>query len=277
MLIYSTDSGQVSVYTLDEEYLLQTLSRKSNLGDVIYIERDDLTSTEQLLGTIWKKKVHSDWGLDVIYVPDLRILISCSQDPKKSLSIARYGNNNTWSFKYASLLKGITCIAFSPSPQVVVTAGLDKIIRIWNPLHNHLHPTATFKGHSTAIIKVVLSSKSGLMISLSVSKTIKIWDLKAHTLLQTISNSMLQFPDDYLSYMLYNPENLAIVTVSSAIQVYRLKEEKKVVEKSHEHPIRNILYNSVFGQVVSACDGSVVSVWVRISFTSGTRIWTKTI
>lgn len=95
-------------------------------------------------------------------------------------------------------------------------------------------------------------------------KTIKIWDLRLHTCIQTFTNEVHQRPENFFSSIIYNPNGRGVIVIgSNQLQSYRLanKEVKKETPRSHEQPIRGLLYNPVFNQIVSGCDEGIINVW----------------
>jgi WD40 repeat protein len=47
------------------------------------------------------------------------------------------------------------------------------------------------------------------------------------------------------------------------MRIFKLKERISISldVKSHDFPVRNLLFNSSFNQVVSGCNGGIVNVW----------------
>lgn len=269
MLIYGTDTGVVSVFTFDEQKLLQLASRQKGVVESLYIEKDILSAKVKQIGSVWKRKAHNDWVLQVRYIPELKLIISCSAETKNSLSIAKYGNDHKWKYTNLAIVKGVNCFAYCPFPQTIATAGTDRKIRLWNP-HRLDHPTSSLSGHKAPIMSLSINNLSGHLISLCASKHIKVWDIRSQSCLQTIINSSQQFPDNMLSSLMFNGDGGSIVSASNSIHQYPLKNTQLIqsLEKSHDFPVRKIAYNSVFKQIVSGCDGSVINVW---DATSGTK------
>ena len=195
----------------------------------------------------------------------MKLIISVSPDPKDSCVVAKFGNNHKWEFSSTSITKGSSCFAFCNFPPTIATAGTDKMIRLWNP-HRLSSPTSVLKGHTAPIQKLTVNSVLGHIISLCADKQVKIWDVRNQSCLQTIINSIRQYPDDKILSLIFNAEDDggAIITSSNALYKYRLKKDLKVLNetKSHDYPVRKILVDSLYQQIVTGCDGSVVNIWV---------------
>ncbi|KAJ3160300.1 hypothetical protein HDU88_007978 [Geranomyces variabilis] len=261
MLLYSTDSGHVSVLTFINSTLFPPTPVPSDHTPVIMI---DAIAKEVPGTTLWKRKAHGDWALQVAYFHDVRSIVSCSADPRDSLVMATQTGAKKWRVVSASVRKGVTAFAYSKFPLALLTGGVDRQIRIWNP-HRLTRPTASLSGHSSPITALTVSPCAGQVISLSFDRNVKIWDIRKQVCLQTIIPAMIEHrADNTLSALYFNPANGGkLIVGSSCVVVYGLadKEQHRGAIKSHEAPVRAALWNAVFEQVVSGCDGSIVNVW----------------
>jgi WD40 repeat protein len=264
MLLYGTDSGHVNVLTFDEQIFLHMAARQKGQIDTIYLERDVPHQKLKQLGTVWRRKAHTDWVLSVRYISELKLIISVSPGSKDALSVAQFGNNHKWNFHHSSINKGLNCFAYCSFPQSIATGGMDRVIRLWNP-HRLSSPTSTLIGHPAPVLAMSVNRWSGHLLSICADKHLKIWDIRHQTCLQTIVNAVKQYPENILSCLYFNnDEGGSIITSSNTITKYRLKNSIKVQNeiRSHELPVRKILYNSTFKHLITGCDGSVVNVWV---------------
>lgn len=268
MLIYGTDSGYVNVFTFDEHKLLQIAARQKGQIDTLYIERENPSSKLKQIGSLWKRKAHSDWVLKVGYAMDLKLIVSVSPDPKNSLSVAQFGNNHNWNLSSCSISKGLNCFTYCSFPLTLATGGTDRKIRLWNP-HRLNVPTSTLIGHQAPIVELTVNPLAGHLFSLCSNKEVKIWNIRNQNCLQTIINSTKLYPDNLLSCLCFNydDEGASIITSSNVIQKYRMRHVAKVQNniKSHDHPIRRILYNQTFKEIISGCDGGAINVWDSVS------------
>ncbi|KAJ3343207.1 hypothetical protein HDU83_005796 [Entophlyctis luteolus] len=113
----------------------------------------------------------------------------------------------------------------------------------------------------------------------------QIWDIRKQTCLQTINDAeSAQSPNDSLNRILFLPAASTMFAMARNISHYKLKKSddapagavasgthahsgaqiapgKLVHVKTHDFPLRAAIYNPVFKQVITACDGGVVSVW----------------
>ncbi|KAI8898271.1 WD40-repeat-containing domain protein [Globomyces pollinis-pini] len=261
MLIYGTDSGHISIFTFDDDVMLKVAVRHKGKVERIFVEKEGDRKLKQL-GHIWKRKAHGDWVCRVRYIPELKAVISCSPDPNESLVVAELDNNHKWQYHISPVNKGLNTFAYCRFPVTIVTGGTDRQIRLWNPHRLH-HPMATLKGHNSPITDIAINEIHGQIISLSIDKNIKIWDIRKLQCLQTITNTIKQKPDNFLSTVTFNKVGGRIISTSNMLNTYQLNDRFafKANPQSHSYPVRCVVYNGTFEQIVSACDGGVVNVW----------------
>ncbi|KAJ1340618.1 hypothetical protein BSLG_004712 [Batrachochytrium salamandrivorans] len=267
MLLYGTDSGSINVFTFNNDKMFKVGVQKKDQAEHIFIEKEGCGNKAlKNWGTLWKRHAHGDWAVKVKYVPDLRAIISCSPDPRESLVVAIMDLNRKWQVHISPVSKGVNSFAYCRFPVTLVTGGTDRQLRLWNPHRLH-HPMAAMKGHNSPITDITVNELNGQVISLSVDKNIKIWDIRKQQCLQTLVDTDFHRPDDIISAVMFNPHSRKIVTGTYALKIYNLKEQTAITEnpKSHDFPIRSVMYNSTFKQVVSGCDGGVVNVWDALS------------
>jgi WD40 repeat protein len=261
-LLFSTDSGNICVFQFDEDQLAKMAIRQKGAVEHFVIEKEGQSKLKGL-GSLWKRKCHNDWATKINYFPDLHMIISCSPDPKESLSILELDVNQKWHHHSAAINKGVHTFAFSKNPILIVTGGMDRQIRIWNP-HKIASPTATLSGHTASIVDIVVNEVHGHIISLSADKVIKVWDSRRHTCLQSISNTQRQLPEDTLTNIYFVSDfGGSILSSSNTLYQYRLtqKIEIRTHPTTHDYPVRCHAYNSTFHNLVTACDGGDIHVW----------------
>ena len=207
-----------------------------------------------------KRKVHSDWVQKVMYVSDMKAFISCSQGSKNSLVI---GDVDRKQNRGINIHKGVSCFDYSKKPNFLVTGGMDKLVRIWNP-YILSKPAAVLVGHNTSIVDIIANEKDSQIISLSTDKVIKIWDMRMQKCLQTIQDKVKHRPEDCLTTMFFDRDRNRLLTASGMIDVWPMHKATAVTlttPKSHSKALCKALYNSNFHQVVSGCEDSVIKVW----------------
>ena len=261
-LVYGTDSGYIYVHDFPSQLFVDRAIRKK--GSYLEFNMDHVhVKPPPHFGRLVKRKVHNDWTIKIRYYHNMKCVISCSMDPKYSIVVSTEHGDGHWTTSFGSVQKGVKCFALSTFPFALVTGGTDRQIRIWNPRKMSLTPIA-IQGHNSPIYDVKINSLNGQIISLSEDKVIRIFDLRSQQALQTIMDPIEQRPEDFISCIKFTPENGGhLITASSILQIYSLKERATLNgTKTHEFPIRTLLYSSTFNQIVSGCTGGVANVWV---------------
>ncbi|XP_042075633.1 WD repeat-containing protein 49-like [Haplochromis burtoni] len=71
-----------------------------------------------------------------------------------------------------SIYKGVRTFDLCQKHRLLITGGMDKLIRLWNP-HYSGKPTGILKGHSAPIISIRISSEDNQIFSVSTDCTVK--------------------------------------------------------------------------------------------------------
>ncbi|KAJ3044600.1 hypothetical protein HDV00_001526 [Rhizophlyctis rosea] len=282
-LIMGTDSGYIMMLTFLSSLLFSsTGKKKDDPPPVININSTRILKTYG--ATLSKRKAHHDWTLKVKYYRELRSIVSCSPDSRNSVVMATEDGKGRWSYVSSSVYRGVNTFAFSKFPIALVTGGTDRQLRIWNP-YRMQNPIVALRGHSSPIIDISINPLNGQIISLSVDKQIKVWDIRKQQCLQTLFDHIEHRPEDALMVVFFSKYHARLIAASTIMETYKLKEApargaespgehdilgqpippaaapSQQLVKSHDNPIRAALYNQNFKQVVSGCDAGVVNVW----------------
>uniref|UniRef100_A0A3Q2UUN2 WD40 repeat domain 95 n=1 Tax=Haplochromis burtoni TaxID=8153 RepID=A0A3Q2UUN2_HAPBU len=146
------------------------------------------------------------------------------------------------------------------TPSLLITGGMDKLIRLWNP-HYSGKPTGILKGHSAPIISIRISSEDNQIFSVSTDCTVKVTD-----------DSFLCFTSDPkasrihgdISACAYSPAMKSLYIAADCMTMLPLKLRQRLHRHftvSHNEPVLCCGYSKEFRQVVSCTEGSVVRIW----------------
>jgi len=211
--------------------------------------------------TVKFSHLHDDWVRKVKYIPNLTCFISCSNTSQTSLFLGDLQSKKMKS--YFKIRKGVYSFDYDKENNIIVTGGLDRYIRLWNPYVTN-KATSVLKGHNSSVIHII--AQADQIISFSKDKVVKIWDTRDHCCMQTIPSRLTDVGTHPITTVLYNKKMQTLLLGSNTIAVLERKalEETATAEDdatSHPKPLCGALYNNLFHQVVSACHGSVVNVW----------------
>ena len=127
-------------------------------------------------------QVHSDWVRKLRYFSSSDILMSCSANGEDTLVVRNVLENpheKTYLYKIANVpmikncsittsersihsislfslsSQGIDCFDYCKEVNIIVTGGMDHMVRFWNP-YVTIKPVAILRGHLARVIDVVL-------------------------------------------------------------------------------------------------------------------------
>ncbi|XP_052794800.1 WD repeat-containing protein on Y chromosome-like [Mya arenaria] len=176
--------------------------------------------------------------------------------------------------------KGVKCFDFSKDKNIIVTGGMDRIVRLWNP-YVPGKPTAMLRGHSAPIFFLFVAEEENRIFSISTDKCIKVWDIQDHMCLLTIRPKSHKIRGDLQAVHYSNiSKTVAVATDQMAALNLRLKVEKDLVGGrpslnadivlTHKEPVTGCLYNPSFKQVITCSESSTIKIW---DFETGTAIF----
>ncbi|KAL5257249.1 hypothetical protein ACHWQZ_G012248 [Mnemiopsis leidyi] len=211
--------------------------------------------------------VHSDWVRKVVYIPETDYILSCSSSSEQSMVLQdRLKKKKNYIYK---VRKGINCFDFNKNLNIIATGSTDHTVRLWNP-YVESKPTALLKGHQTSILDVAIHESAGQVFSYSMDVVLKVYDIKEHTCLQTV---ILKFPrgsrvPDHGPFVLHIQKKVTsalIVCSNDCMAEFRMgnrtnNNQVKAVQ-SHAKPISCCAYSPQTHQIMTGCEGSVVTVW----------------
>jgi hypothetical protein len=118
-------------------------------------------------------KDHSDSVYGVAFSPDSKLLATCSADRAVKIwevvsgrRLYTLGEPTDW----------VYTVAWSPDGKYVAAGGVDKSIRVWEATAAEGRIVHSTFAHDAAIVKLVYSSDSHTLFSLSDDRTVKAWD-----------------------------------------------------------------------------------------------------
>ncbi|KAI9331220.1 hypothetical protein BDR26DRAFT_824578 [Obelidium mucronatum] len=277
-LFFGTDLGHIYTVNIVNSAFVNKNENAKNKCVTLLMDMFGRGATKGM-GTMAKRKAHDNWVGKVKYYHDWHAIVSCSIDPLASLVVAIQDGKNSWSYFSAPVNHGVNTFVYSRFPVALITGGTDHQLRVWNP-HRLKNPMASFKGHSSPIIDLVVNELNGQVISLAVDNVIKVWDIRKQMCIQTLFDRVDPSSDDGLN-RLYFTSSLKLLAMARNITEYKLKgkddggstaatttaanKSPHATARTHDFPLRAAIYNPAFKQIVTACDGGVINVWDALS------------
>ncbi|XP_066478628.1 cilia- and flagella-associated protein 337-like [Tiliqua scincoides] len=157
--------------------------------------------------------------------------------------------------------KGVKTFALSKKNNLIVTGGMDRLIRMWNP-YMPGRPTGILRSHLAPIFYVHISEEDKIF-SMSTDNTIKIWDIEDQTCLFTACSKNNGIKGEISAcHYISSTRTFCVATDTLAVLRLRLRlPPDPYLVTSHKEPVLCCKFNKVFRHVVSCSEHSVVKVW----------------
>ncbi|KAK3099235.1 hypothetical protein FSP39_001323 [Pinctada imbricata] len=289
LILYGDSEGCINILVINSvgECLRTWNKMPCKEGFIAEISLSDAISKSKVQFLRWK--VHNDWVQQLKYYHEIGQVISCSNHQETALVIGSTTGStrvdqHTSSYvekskkpmvnlgtskprldadqKVFYVYKGVKCFDFSKDKNIIVTGGMDRIVRLWNPYVSD-KPTAMLRGHNAPIFYLCIASDENRIFSLSTDKCIKVWDIHDHNCLLTVRPKSHKIRGDLqASHYSNTAKSLAVATDQMAVLNLKLKPTKHAdITITHKEPVTSCKYNSKFKQVVTCSESSVIKLW----------------
>ena len=243
MLLYGDDRGGVHTYTLADEW-----GSEGTGPNGIEVGKKVLSGMKAQT----PYKAHAEWVTRIKYLSHSDALLTSSMD--STLQLTDFERRKV-KWKVTDHLSGVYSFAFCRSYNFIASCGLERNVLLFNPFTGK--SVGTLAGHSASVCDVIVNEADNQLISLSMDKVVKIWDIRSNKCMQTITDKTDYWPENRISAIAFNPQRKAIVTGATKLDSYQRKRRHEAIAR----PVSAALYNQPFSQVVSGDAGSVISVW----------------
>ena len=253
LIVWGDEGGNFHMLTLTKKFFVEYVTEdKPATLSLSSLNRKELM---EKYGLSYKMcKIHGDWVNQIAYIPELHSVITCSNDTKKSLTVTSIEHFHERSLH---LEKGVKCFEYCRRPAFIITAGSDRIIRIWNP-YVLQKAAGAMVGHNCAINSLVLDHEVGNIISIDDLNSVKIWNVRSLKLLQTIQDTSLNRSMAPVTAVYWHGGTKSLVQAQESLRYY---EEFKILKPelavTHANPVVGILYNKTFNLLITACESTI--------------------
>ncbi|CAF3133584.1 unnamed protein product [Rotaria sp. Silwood2] len=203
--------------------------------------------------------LHNDWIVQVKWIDDLDLFVSCALTSTRSLYI---GDLNKKMEKYAVAKKGFAVFDYCKAHRSIVTGSNDGVIRFWDPFVTE-RAAAILRGHNSSVTHLVVDNRENHIISIDKGKNIIIWDVQTLKIIQRISHTIFDLSGQDLTICYLNPtQQRLIIGNKKLLSLSHINESYIHNERtSHIYPITKILYNPLFDVIISCDEGSTINIW----------------
>ncbi|KAG8453887.1 hypothetical protein GDO86_000492 [Hymenochirus boettgeri] len=238
-------------------------------------------------------KVHNDWVTQIRYVHTIDSIISSSNDDYTALVIGCVEGTKNLQKRLKDLMdssstrskrsmlsgnappkrnisdeslfkvkRGVKTFDFCKDTNTLVTGGLDRIVRIWNP-YVPGWPIGLLRGHTSPITFLQIADGNTKIYSVSTDCTVMVWDIEDHACLINIISKASQIRGE-IATCFFSPNLQALYIATELFSVLQLQDNATQTvhpSVSHNEPVTCCQYNNVLEQVVSCSERSVIRIW----------------
>ncbi|XP_070762639.1 cilia- and flagella-associated protein 337 [Enoplosus armatus] len=300
-ILYGDTEGCVTIILISSVGdTLRLWNKLPKIENIPNIAIDNAVLSPNVTFVRWK--VHQDWVTQAKYFQSFQAVVSSSNEESSSVVIgcvlpltdaeqqlseireACYEGKTkkvqlSWTPQLRAscdqtiytIHKGVKTFDLCQKHSLLVTGGMDRLIRMWNP-HFSGKPTGILKGHSAPIIYLCISSEDSQIFSVSIDSTVKIWDIQDQCCLFTADPKASGIHGD-ISACSYSSAMKSLCIAADCMAVLSLKIRPRLHRRltvSHNEPVMCCSYSEEFRQVVSCTEGSVVKVW---DFDTGRQVF----
>jgi hypothetical protein len=122
VILFGDDGGYVNVLHLKKKFFenMTDNSLLEQLTPVILTKKKSDPKNSLANITFFRRKIHNDWMLKILYVAEINAFVSCSLESEKSLVI---GDLDRKTVRSVSIPKGVKCFEFCRRPRFL-NAGI---------------------------------------------------------------------------------------------------------------------------------------------------------
>eukprot|EP00755_Sulcionema_specki_P009640 Sspe_Gene.44261::Locus_21689_Transcript_1_1_Confidence_1.000_Length_4392::g.44261::m.44261 len=156
--------------------------------------------------------------------------------------------------------KAVHTFAWNDDLRILASCGAERDVLLWNPYI--AKPVNRLQGFRSPLVDVVFNVSDGQLLTLSLDKVIRVWDVRTWQCVQTIKDKIKHFPEDRLGVMVFDAKRSSIVTGSRTLQVRTMSRTREFHPGYYGHRIfiTAVAFATAFGQIVTA-DTSNIFVW----------------
>uniref|UniRef100_A0A673TI06 Uncharacterized protein n=3 Tax=Suricata suricatta TaxID=37032 RepID=A0A673TI06_SURSU len=293
LILYGDDQGRVNILSLASVgELLRTWKKLPKIDNMPNISIKNAVASPNVNYICWS--VHGDWVTQLNYYDSMKAVISSSNheptalvigctmrttNVKQKMKKTRDVRTDVEARRHQAfpglpqrraecdqtvfrIYKGVKVFSFCKRKNLLLTGGLDRIIRVWNP-YLPGKPTGMLKSHTAPVIYIHASAEDNKVFSMSADNAIKIWDLETDSCLFTASSKASGIKGGFAACLyLPRPRALCVATDTVTLLHLRLRSAPEpALAVSHQEPVVCCRYNPAFRQVVSCSEASEVKVW----------------
>ncbi|KAM4050122.1 cilia- and flagella-associated protein 337-like isoform 3-T5 [Anomaloglossus baeobatrachus] len=292
IIYFGDEQGCINIIIVT--YVAETLRNwtKCEIVDEIpSIAIEHITEFKHVKYIRWK--VHNDWVTQIRYFQSIESIISSSNDDYSALIIGCIEGTKDLQKQLKDLMesgsmkskrsvlsgnvppkrsmsdeslfrvkRGVKTFDFSKEANILVTGGLDRVVRVWNP-YVPSWPTGLLRGHSSPITYLRIGDENTKIYSVSTNCSVMVWDIENHTCLIHVISKASQIRGD-IAACYFSHHLRALYIATDYLSVLQLQEAGILhgpPSVSHSEPVTSCLYNQLSQKIISCSEGSELRTW----------------
>jgi WD40 repeat protein len=206
-------------------------------------------------------KMHDGFVTCMKYIPALDTIVTCGSDGKIFTINTLKRTMNRVCERFANEHPIHTC-EWIASERLLATCGHDRHVSLWSL--NSRGPPIPLKGHLATVTQLHYREEDGFLFTLDHDKCIKVWDVRALRVIQSLVDYETYQPLDRLTTIAYDGRRHCLVTGVVAPVLWPMGRLMVPYPDpaycGHQKAVHTVLHNSPFHQVVTA-DQDGVKYW----------------
>ncbi|XP_057213817.1 uncharacterized protein LOC130568789 [Triplophysa rosa] len=240
-----------------------TQGRPTELCDqcrAVLPSRKDISAHSELITFQNIPHIHNEPINRIMYEHHGELIITSSESTGNSvviIDVHQKRQKYTWRIK-----KGVKCFDFSSSHSLLVTAGVDPAVRMWNRYVTS-QPIAVLRSHKTNVVDVVIHQAMSKIFSYAKDSVLNIWDIPSQQCVKTIE---LKFPHFQAGGVLEHGTFPLLLSLTADPALLVTCREYLAMLRLHKTESKGKLYTCALysphlKQVITACADSSLAVW----------------
>ncbi|GAB2541069.1 hypothetical protein [Spirosoma aerophilum] len=231
-----------------------------NYKDAVTLLRSILSTTHPASYYVKKfEKMDDDVSSAVMSANGKTLIMGSNTGSIDVWHLAKTQDRETWESitKAAGHTGAILSLAVSDDGELIVSAGVDGKIGLWNGKLEK--QSTTFEDHTGAVLSVAISPDKLHIVSSGEDKTIKVWSLTNGTLEKKLT---LTYGNAVQVCFSPNGNFVGIAGNDEVVRVWDWQNNKVIATlEGHIGAVRSVAFSPDGSQIVSAGDDKTVRVW----------------
>jgi WD40 repeat protein len=199
-------------------------------------------------------EAHSDWVNDMIIIPELECLVTCSADATvKFFSTASLELRGTKSSPQHS--SGLTKVMYCRKDRAIYTSISGREVLLWSPFLPK--PTERLQGHDKPIVGFTCFERRPEVVTVDISGKVCVWDMRSTTIVQTLGAPDSPSPMGPTHGFAYNPHERSIACLGEH-NAFIFIPQKGSCSALLDSVVGQVVYDAVHKSIICSSGSRVV-------------------